>query len=240
MPAPLIEAAVETVACAVAAVRAGAGRLELCADLARGGVTPSSGMIRAARAAVDVPLMVLIRPRPGDFVYATVERQVMREDIREARRAGANGVVVGALTVGGLVDQATMGELIDAADGLEVVMHRAVDQARDILAACEALLALGVQRVLTSGGAPSALQGGEAIAALVERFGGRVDIMAGGQIRADNVRQILRLTGVDAVHLGPRRRVGPAGMGERDELDIEQLAAVVRLSRAALETTGEP
>ena len=114
------------------------------------------------------------------------------------------------------------------AGALEVVMHRAVDQVPDLVEACEILVALGVRRVLTSGGASSALEGVEMTAKLVERFGGRMDIMAGGQIRAENVQQILRRTGVGAVHLGPRRRVRGAGMGDRDELDIDQLAAVVR------------
>ena len=231
MPAPLIEAAVETVACAVAAVRAGAGRLELCADLARGGVTPSAGLIRAVRSAVDVPLMILVRPRPGDFAYSVAELEVMCHDVREARRAGANGVVVGALTQDGIVDQPALRGLSDAAGGLVVVMHRAVDRLPDLVEACDVLVALGVRRVLTSGGASSALEGVEMTAKLVERFGGRMDIMAGGQIRAENVQQILRRTGVRAVHLGPRRRVGGTGMGDRDELDIEQLAAVVRAIR---------
>jgi copper homeostasis protein len=228
MASILIESAVESVACAIAAVGVGAGRLELCADLARGGVTPSAGLIRAVRSAVDVPLMVLVRPRPGDFSYSAAELDVMRHDVREARRAGANGVVLGVLTPAGTIDESAMRLLAAAAGTLDVVMHRAVDQSPDVVEACRTLVALGVRRVLTSGGALSAHAGAATIATLVATYGERLTIMAGGQVRADTVRELLRRTGVREIHLGPRRRVGAAGMGARDALDVEQLAAVVR------------
>ena len=228
----LVEACLEDVVSAVAAEQAGAGRIELCSGLNEGGVTPSAGLIRAVREAVDVPLMVLVRPRPGDFVYSGGELDVMHRDIREVYRAGANGVVLGALTPAGTIDESAMRSLVNAAGKLEVVMHRAVDQTPEIVTACEQLAALGVQRVLTSGGAPSALAGATAIARLVSAFGSRLTLLAGGEVRADNVPEILRRTGVREIHLGPRRVVRAAGMGIREELDIEQLSAVVRAVRA--------
>lgn len=227
----LIESAVESVACAIAAVGAGAGRLELCADLARGGVSPSAGLIRAVRSAVDVPVMVLVRPRPGDFVYSAAELDVMRHDIREAYRAGANGVVLGALTPARLVDESAMRMLVAVAGSLDVVMHRAVDHTSDVKEACRALVALGVGRVLTSGGAPSALAGATMIAELVTALGDRLAIMPGGEVRAVHVAELLRRTGAREIHLGPRRVVSDTGMGVREALDVEQLAAVVRAVR---------
>ncbi len=227
----LIESAVESVACAIAAVGAGAGRLELCADLARGGVSPSAGLIRAVRSAVDVPVMVLVRPRPGDFVYSTAELDVMRHDIREAYRAGANGVVLGVLTPAGLIDESAMRLLVAVAGALDVVMHRAVDHTPDLMESCRMLVALGIRRVLTSGGAPSALAGAAMIAELVTALGDRLAIIPGGEVRAVHVAELLRRTGAREIHLGPRRVVSDTGMGVREELDVEQLAAVVRAVR---------
>jgi copper homeostasis protein len=241
MPAPLIEVAVESVAGALAAVRAGAGRLELCADLSHGGVTPSAGMLRAVREATDVPLVVLIRPRPGDFVYTPDELTVMRHDIREARRAGANAVALGALTQDRQVDDSSMRGLIDAAESLEVVMHRAIDQTVDVPQACATLAALHVRRVLTSGGAPSALEGAAVLAMLVHRFEPGLSILAGGKVRAASVKELLHRTMVGAVHLGPRRRVEAAGMGERDELDLEALDATIRaIHESGAHSSGQP
>jgi len=227
----LIESAVESVACASAAVGAGAGRVELCADLARGGVTPSAGLIRAVRSAVDVPLMVLVRPRAGDFVYSAAELDVMRHDIREVYRAGANGVVLGVLTPGGLVDESAMRMLVAVAGSLDVVMHRAVDHTPDVMESCRMLMALGVRRVLTSGGAPTALTGAAMLAELVTALGDRLAIMPGGQVRAGHVAELLHRTGAREIHLGPRRVVSDTGMGVREELDVEQLAAVVCAAR---------
>ncbi|MEO8636938.1 MAG: copper homeostasis protein CutC [Gemmatimonadales bacterium] len=227
----LIEVAVESVACALAAVGAGADRLELCADLASGGVTPSAGMIRAVREAVDVPIVVLIRPRPGDFVCSATELAVMRHDIREARRTGVNGVAFGALTVDHRLDIDAMRLLVGAAGSLECVMHRGVDQALDVMEAARSLIACGVKRVLTSGGAVSALAGAGPIAALVAEVGTSIEIMAGGKVRSTNVGEILGRTGVRAVHAGPRTRLSAAGMGDREVLDLGQLVELVRTIR---------
>ena len=198
----LVEAAVETIGGAVRAARDGARRLELCADLPRGGTTPGPGLLRAVRARVDLPLHVMIRPRAGEFSFDAAECGAMIWDIAEARRAGAEGVVIGALTPQGLVDREWTARLVNAARPLEVTFHRAVDATPEIAAAVETLVQLGVDRVLTSGGAATAEQGLEVLASLAGEFGGRIGILPGGQIRGGNVARIVRAMKVSEVHVG--------------------------------------
>jgi len=217
---PLIEACVEHPGSAVAAVMAGAGRLELCAALSDGGMTPSAGMIRVVRAAVAVPVHVLIRPRVGDYVFDPTELDVMVADILEARRGGVDGVVIGALTGARTVDRDAVARLVSAAGPLGVTFHRAVDQTADIVGAVETLAKLGVQRVLTSGGAATAEQGIPTLRRLVQLFGGRVTILAGGRVRSGNAARIVRETGVRELHLGPRTP-------ERGDLDVTMLEQVI-------------
>lgn len=198
----LVEAAVETVADAERAERDGAGRLELCADIAREGTTPSAGLIRAVRARVEIPMHVLIRPRPGDFRYDGAEVEVMLADIGECRRAGADGVVIGALAADGAVDRALTSLLAEAARPLAVTFHRAIDRTPDIGSAVATLVDLGIGRVLTAGGVPTALDGASALRSLVTRFGGAIQVLAGGKVRPDHVADLVRRTGVREVHVG--------------------------------------
>jgi copper homeostasis protein CutC len=198
----LVEAAVETVASAIQAEREGAGRLELCSDLPRGGTTPGPGMLRAVRVRVDVPLHVMIRPRPGGFQFSTAECEAMIWDIAEAKRTGADGVVIGVLDRQGLVDREWTARLVKAARPLAVTFHRAVDVTPEIGVAVETLAQLGIDRVLTSGGAATALQGLKALAALVREFGARIGIMPCGQIRADNAARIVKASRAAEVHVG--------------------------------------
>jgi len=198
----LLEAAVESLARARRAVDDGAQRLELCACLSMGGLTPSVDLIHAVRAAVDVPLHVLIRPRGGDFVYAARELETMCLAMRAVREAGADAAVVGALDARGSVDRSAIVALRRAAGPLPLVAHRAVDAARDLDEAVEAMASLGISRVLTSGGAPTAEQGLVRLAALVRRVGAHVTILAGGSVRAANVRRVVMETGVSEIHVG--------------------------------------
>jgi copper homeostasis protein len=217
----VVEACVQTVASAVVAEASGVGRIELCADLLEGGVTPSAGMLRAVRSRVQLPVHALIRPRTGDFVYDDGEIEAMLLDIREARRSGADGVVLGALTRAGTVDRHVTARLAGAARPLAVTFHRAVDQTADLGAAVATLVELGIERVLTSGGADTAEQGIPALASLVGRFDASITILAGGRIRAGNVGRLIRQTGVREVHLGPT-------LPGRGELDVAALEAVLR------------
>lgn len=198
----LVEACVATVESALGAESAGAGRLELCANLVEGGVTPSIGMVMGVRERVRLPLFVLIRPRGGDFLFDGDEREVMLRDIAEAGARGADGVVIGALDPGGGVDEALTRRLAEAARPMAVTFHRAFDLVREPARELEMLIGLGIDRVLTSGQAPSALLGSEAIAALVAQAAGRITIMAGGGINEANAARVVRETGVGEIHVG--------------------------------------
>jgi copper homeostasis protein len=196
----LVEAAIETLDSAVAAERAGADRVELCANLDDGGTTPGAELIRAAKTRVAIPVFVLVRPRPGGFVYSTGDVRVMQRDIAVARSEGADGIVTGALDDEGGIDIAATRSLIDAANGLPVTFHRAFDAPSDLSTALEILIDAGVARVLTSGGARSALEGAATIARLVNQANGRIIIVAGGGIREHNVREVIARTGVTEIH----------------------------------------
>lgn len=216
----LVEACVQTIVSAEMAQRAGADSIELCAALETGGVTPGAGVIRTARARVGVRMQILIRPRPGNFVYREAEVEAMLGEIREARRAGADGVVLGALDHLGSIDRETTARLVEAAGPLPVTFHRAFDQVNDQPGALETLAHLGVARILTSGGADGAIDGIPRLAELVRASGGGIGILAGGRIRAPGVARLVAETGVGEVHLGPR--TGPSG-----DLDLEEFAAVL-------------
>jgi copper homeostasis protein len=196
----LVEACVETAAQASAAAGGGADRVELCRRLEVGGLTPRVSEMAAARAAIAIPLHVLIRPRVGDFVYTAGELREMVDAIGDANAAGADGVVIGALTTAGRIDEPAMRRLLAAARPLTVTCHRAFDGIADQPAALEVLVRLGVDRVLTSGGASTALEGADRLRQLVDAGAGRIVIMAGGGIRPANVAQVVRSSGVREVH----------------------------------------
>jgi copper homeostasis protein len=243
----LVEACVDAIDAAMEAEWGGADRIELCGELLQGGVTPSHGLIEAVWDQVSIPLFVLIRPRTGDFLYTSDELDIMERDIRSARSLHVDGIVAGALTTDGDVDVAAMRCILDAARPMEVTFHRAFDFARDQDAALDTLLELDVDRVLTSGGAATALQGAENLARLNLRAGSDLTVMAGGSITAANVNEVVRRSGVREVHLRASERV-PSAMRHRrrDTLlarrpplaDDERLVtrqALVREARMALE-----
>lgn len=196
----LIEAAVESLDEALAAIAGGADRLELCADLDVGGTTPSPALVATVMARATVPVVVMIRPRGGDFVYSRVELERMREDVARAVDAGAAGVVLGALDPPDRVDEAATRGLVSAAHGLPVTFHRAIDETADVLAAVDTLASLGVARVLSSGAAPTALEGAATLAVMVERAGDALRVVAGGGVRAHNVVELVRHSRVREVH----------------------------------------
>ena len=196
----LLESVVETVAAARAAERAGARRLELCVQLADGGVTPPPGLITAVLERVSIPVFVMIRPRAGNFVYSDEEMAHALHDAGAARQRGAHGLVLGVLRPDEQIDVDRTRRLVERADGLPVTFHRAFDVVPDQRAALEATIAAGASRVLTSGGAPSAEAGMERLAALVQQAGDRLTVLAGGGVRAHNVRAIVTRSGVREVH----------------------------------------
>ena len=197
----LREACCPSLEAVLAAGRTGACRIELCERLEIGGVTPSESLLRAALAATDLPVNVLVRPRGGDFVYDEAEVEAMLESIRLCRALGANGVVIGALTPSGAVDLPVMRRLVAAAKGdLSVTFHRAFDETVDPSAALEDIIALGCDRLLTSGHAPDAFAGRALIGALVRQAAGRIVVMAGCGVRPGNIGQIARETGAPEFH----------------------------------------
>jgi copper homeostasis protein len=196
----LVEAAVDTIESARSADRAGAGRIELCASLNDAGTTPSGGLIAGVAEGCRTPAFVMIRPRGGSFVYSDAEMKIMVGDVVLARSMGAQGIVTGALQPNGTIDVKNLRILVSAAGPLPVTFHRAFDFVSNRAASLEQLIDAGVARVLTSGGAATALEGAAGIATLVRQADGRIGIVAGGGIRENNVREVVRLTGVGEVH----------------------------------------
>jgi copper homeostasis protein len=196
----LIEAAVETLEGALAAERAGADRIELCVNLDSGGTTPSSALIDDVVHAARIPVFVLIRPRAGDFVYTGPEIDAMIREIALARSTGVAGIVTGALNPDRTVDNEHTRGLVAAAGELPLTFHRALDSTPSLTDALEQIIDAGGSRVLTSGGAATAHEGAAAIAALVDQAGSRISIVAGGNIRAHNVRDVVAWTRAREIH----------------------------------------
>jgi copper homeostasis protein len=221
-----LEVCVDTPAGLAAALAGGADRIELCAALDLGGLTPAPGLMAQA-AASGCETLAMIRPRAGDFVYEPRDLDAMRRDIDAARAAGLTGVVLGASRPDGALDAAALAALVAHAAGLELALHRAFDVVPELSEALEAAIALGFARILTSGGRPTAAEGGEAIASLVAQARGRIAIMAGAGLTPANVADVARRTGVSEVHascraptLEPRTgavaELGFAASGRRD------------------------
>jgi copper homeostasis protein len=207
MNAMIYEICIDSVEGAIAAEQGGAQRVELCDNLVEGGTTPSLGTIRLARQSVSIAINVIIRPRGGDFCYSPIEYEVMRQDVLAAREAGADGVVIGLLLPDGRVDAGRTRALVELVDPLPVTFHRAIDLCRDSREALETLAGMGISRVLTSGRKPTALEGGDCIAGLVRQAAGRVIVMAGGGINAENVQAVVAATGVSEVHFSARETI---------------------------------
>jgi copper homeostasis protein len=198
----LFEACVESVESAVAAETGGADRVELCSSLLEGGLTPSYGMLKAARERVRIGIMAMIRPRGGDFCYSDAEFAAMHHDVELAKRVGADGVVFGILTPAGEIDCARARSLIEQARPLAVTFHRAFDMTVDPFAALDTLVDLGVDRVLTSGQESSALEGLEMLASLVEHAGQGIVVMPGGGITDRNIARLLAKVPFAEMHVG--------------------------------------
>jgi copper homeostasis protein len=202
---PKLEICVETLDNAQIADRGGAHRIELCGELAGGGVTPSLGLLEQVVSSIAIPVHCMIRPRGGDFLYNAGEFRAMERDIELAKHAGAAGVVLGILTVRGEVDIAATRRLIEAARPMHVTFHRAFDVTRDLDAALEAVIAAGADILLTSGGAERLSEGIDAVARLVERAGDRIEIMGGSGVRLQNAVALCEASGVAAIHSSMRR-----------------------------------
>lgn len=201
------EICANSVASCIAAQEGGADRVELCAGIPEGGTTPSFGMIRNARECISIALNVIIRPRGGDFLYCETELREMVYDIQAAKELGADGLVFGCLRPDGSVDMEAMSVLMDAAGDTPVTFHRAFDHTSDPFKALEDIISLGCARILTSGCRPTALEGADLLAQLVEKAAGRIIIMPGCGVREGNIAEIARLSGAREFHFSARESV---------------------------------
>ncbi len=242
-----VEICVDSLESAIAAERGGAKRVELCSDLLEGGITPSAGLIATARKKISIALHVMIRPRGGDFFYSDDEFDVMRRDVLMAKQLGADGVVFGLLDTDANLDVQRTRQLVDVARPLQTTYHRAFDMSADLGRSLEQVVEAGADRILTSGGAQTAVEGSAMLRSLVDRANGRVVIMAGGGIDDQNVQLVLEKTGVREIHAGLRTPVespmkyrgknvsmGTSGDSEyrRFVVPEDRVAKLVRATRA--------
>ena len=200
-----IEICANSVESAVKAQEGGAYRVELCAGIPEGGTTPSFGDIRMARQLLQkTKLHVIIRPRGGDFLYSKLELDIMLHDIKVARQLGADGVVFGCLTAEGNVDIPAMKMLMNAVGDMSVTFHRAFDMCKNPQEALEQIIALGCNRILTSGQEPNAVNGIPLLKELVKQADGRIIIMPGCGVNPSNILQIAEETGASEFHFSGR------------------------------------
>ena len=222
-----LEIAVDLIQSAVFAEESGADRIELCENLAQGGVTPSAGKIRLAKEMLKIPVFVLIRPRKADFLYSGLEFEVMLNDIKLAKQLGADGIVSGVLTADGSIDVSRTDKLVQTSWPMPFTFHRAIDMCREPLAAVDQLADIGVRRILTSGQKATAADGRGLIRKLIERSAGRLHIIAGGGVRPASLDLLLSIPGLSEFHASARRPVkskmeyfGTTTMGN-EEVDEE-------------------
>ncbi|HET7108599.1 MAG TPA: copper homeostasis protein CutC [Candidatus Acidoferrum sp.] len=197
-----LEVAVDSLERAAAAERAGAHRLELCVNLEAGGLTPGIELLRAVRAAVRIPIHVMLRPRPGDFVYSAPDFAEMKSSIKTIAAESVQGIVTGILLPGGSIDVPRTRELVAHASPMQVTFHRAFDQTPDLAAALETVVLTGAHRILTSGGAANAQSGASILRSLIHQAENRITILPGGGLHPANIAEVARATGTHELHTG--------------------------------------
>jgi copper homeostasis protein len=203
MPAGLqLEVAVDSLERAAAADRAGAHRLELCANLDVGGLTPGIELIRLARAAVRIPIHVMVRLRRGGFVYSASEFDEMKQSIQTIAAENVQGIVTGILLPDSSVDTERTGKLVALASPMQVTFHRAFDETPDVAAALESVVLTGAHRILTSGGATNAQIGAQILQSLIDQARNRITILPGGGLHPGNIAEVARATCASELHTG--------------------------------------
>lgn len=207
----MVEVCANGVESCLAAQQGGADRVELCAGIPEGGTTPSYGEIKVARRVLTATrLHVIIRPRGGDFLYSDLEVERMAADIAVCRDLGVDGVVFGCLKADGTIDVEKNRYLMECSQGMSVTMHRAFDRAADPEQALEQIIALGFNRILTSGQQPKAIQGVDLLARLNRQAAGRIILMAGSGVTEQNIKEIRDVTGLNEFHFSGRESVPSA------------------------------
>lgn len=197
----VLEGCVDSVESAVIATRAGANRLELCANLMIGGTTPTAAAFKQVRKTCSNHVNILIRPRFGDFCYTEHEMAIIEQEIEMFRKLGADGIVIGALTPEGDVDWTVMERWIAKAGDMWVTMHRAFDMCRDPYGELDKAIAHGIDAILTSGQADTCVQGKACIKELVQRSQGQIQILVGSGVGPDVLEELIADTGACAFHM---------------------------------------
>lgn len=197
----ILEACVDSVESALSAAKGGADRLELCGSLVIGGTTPNPWLFQEIRKHTDIRIHALIRPRFGDFCYTDEEFILIREAVKEFRRLGAEGVVIGILKPDGTLNMEQMKRLMEDAEGMSVTLHRAFDVCADPYEIMEQAISLGIDTILTSGQKNICTAGAELLKDLVEKSAGRITIQVGSGVNADVIRELQPKTGATAFHM---------------------------------------
>ena len=234
-----LEISVEKLEAAQAAERGGADRIELCGDLSAGGITPNPDLMRIVRAQLHIPIFVMIRPRAGDFSYSDAELAEMKRSMVGAKESRMDSVVLGVLSRDHRVDVERTRELVELARPLPVTYHRAFDEARDLHQALEDVIQSGAKRILTSGGAKSALEGAAVLAKLIEAAGERIIIVPGAGISGTNIVEVARRTRAREFHSGLSAAL-PYGSNEYKKFEEEVRKLAEQIARISpVQTTPD-
>jgi copper homeostasis protein len=226
-----LEICVDNVESAIEAQNAGADRIELCNNLMEGGTTPGLGTIRSARSNLTIGLHVIIRPRGGDFLYSSLDYDIMRRDIESSGESGADGVVLGLLLPDGAIDIDRTAKLIELARPMSVTFHRAYDMCKDPLKGIEDVIVTGADRLLTSGQKNSAEGGVELINQLIKLAGKRIIIMPGSGINVSNITHIAVSTGAKEFHLTGRKVIDSEMVYRKENISIGGTSGIPEFSR---------
>jgi copper homeostasis protein len=215
-----MEVCANSVTSAIEAQLGGAKRVELCASLTEGGTTPSYAEIAMAKKMLDIEVYPIIRPRGGDFLYSPLEFELMKEDIRMCKSLNCDGISTGILTKEGKVDKVRCAELFELAKPMKVTFHRAFDMTDHLEEALEDIISLGAERILTSGGKSSALQGAHVLSMLIQQADGRISIMPGAGVSLNNIAEIIASTGAREFHASARLPVTSEMSYRNEELSM--------------------
>jgi hypothetical protein len=216
----ILECCVDRLESAINGERGGATRFELCANLIIGGTTPSLTLFRQVRKNTNLPIHVLIRNRFGDFCYTDNEIEEMCDSVKEFARAGADGVVVGALTPEGDLDVAAMKKLIEAAGGTKTVLHRAFDMCREPFSVLEKSKELGIDTILTSGQKGNCVEGAEILKELIERAGNDINILIGAGVNAKAIKKVFEITGGKNYHMSGKKMIDSRMIYRKEEVSM--------------------
>jgi copper homeostasis protein len=217
---PVIEICVDRMDSVTNCAKAGIDRIELCAALSEGGLTPSLGFLRQARKQFLGKIMMMIRPRSGDFLYSQEEKNTMLDEVSLARDHGADGVVFGCLQEDGIIDEEFTSAMIEKASSMDITFHRAFDVTPNLFSSLDTLIRLGIPRVLTSGGHADVWQGLDSITALIASASQRITILPGGGLTAARAGEFIQQTGAKEIHLSARSKFASAMKYRRDDIPM--------------------